>query len=261
MVDCAEMARDDPRRLQIGAVLHAHRKGVQCVEVLTSQGRDDAGVDAAAQEGAQRHIAHQVRGNGALQRVAQLGGYGLGRVGLLWRVGDCVKRRKSAVRVEARARRKLAYAAAAARQRFELGGEHKRAILLAIVQRLDTDRVAGDEQAPAVDDRKGVHAVEMIDGARFIFLVEVQNRLGVAGGTERVALSKRWQELRKIVDLAVGDDRPAPIGAIDRLVPTLRVHDAQPAVPDHAVRGIAHTHALRVRPTMAQRIQHMPDAG
>jgi aryl-alcohol dehydrogenase-like predicted oxidoreductase len=57
---------------------------------------------------------------------------------------------------------------ALARQRFDLGGKQQGAILFAIVERLDANWVARQNEPGAIDDRKSVHAFEMVDRAQAI---------------------------------------------------------------------------------------------
>ena len=67
------------------------------------------------------------------------------------------------------------------------------AVALGVVERLDAEPVAGQQQLAAarVPHREGEHAAQALDGAGAEVLVEVDDRFGVARGAERVAAPLR----------------------------------------------------------------------
>src|SRR5437016_6743842 len=90
-------------------------------------------------------------------------------------------------------------------ERLDLRGKREMAWAQMVVERLDPEAVAGQQQAPAtVPEREGEHAAQVGNACLLFFLVPVDDDLGVAAGEE--AMSARRQpcsELGIIVDLAV----------------------------------------------------------
>ena len=124
-------------------------------------------------------------------------------------------------------------------QRGDFGREGEAARLLGEEQRLDADRVAGERQAlcELVPDGDREHAFEPGPGVVAPAQVSGEDGLGVAViGLEGVAALELAPQRRMIDDLAVEDDRVAPVGAEDRLVAAFDVDDAEAA---HAEAEIA----------------------
>ena len=101
--------------------------------------------------------------------------------------------------------------------RLDLGAEEHALRQQRVVQRLDAEPIAGEEElAPArVPDREGEHPVQALDARGALLLVEVDDRLGVGRGPEAVpARLEPGAQLAVVVDLAVvGDpDRPVLVG-------------------------------------------------
>src|SRR5205809_747925 len=73
-------------------------------------------------------------------------------------------------------------------QRLRLGGEGQTAIRLTVIDGLDPERIAREEEPPAraVPEREAEHALEVLEAALTLLLVEVQDRLAVAPAPERV---------------------------------------------------------------------------
>ena len=75
-------------------------------------------------------------------------------------------------------------------QRLDLGSEHHARRELGVVERLDAEAVAGEQQPPrrAVPHREGEHAAEAVDAALAPLLVAVDDDLGVGAGAEAMAV-------------------------------------------------------------------------
>jgi len=105
--------------------------------------------------------------------------------------------------------------------RLDLGTEQQGPGQDGVVQRLDADPIARQEQlaAPAVPDRQGEHPFESMQEVRPLLLVEVQQRLGV--GARPVTVSFGFQFPAQdcmVVDLAVVGDPDRPVLVAHRLV-------------------------------------------
>src|SRR5205085_1724228 len=119
--------------------------------------------------------------------------------------------------------------------RFELRREQQLAALFAVVERLDADAVPSEEQLlfPPVPDRKSEHPAQVIDAALTEILVEVDDRLGVAVGSEHMAAPfERAAQLAVVVDLAVEHDPDRAVFVRDGLLSVAEVDDAQPPHAD-----------------------------
>src|SRR5206468_2114194 len=179
-----------------------------------------ARVDAAREEDADGYVRNQVRAHGVAQAGAEL----LGQFSLVL-LPDLVGRRGSwprealegrialAVPDEHVPRRELACPLPdrkrrgngvegeerlervevdlSARQRLELGGEGERGAGGRIVKRLDPERIAGEDEPPPlrVPESDREHPAELADEARPELLVEMNERLGVGGRAESMALA------------------------------------------------------------------------
>ena len=66
-------------------------------------------------------------------------------------------------------------------QRLDLGAEEEAAVGLRVVERLDPEPVAREEELALarVPDREGEHALQPLDAADSLLLVEMDDRLGV----------------------------------------------------------------------------------
>ena len=81
----------------------------------------------------------------------------------------------------------------AARKRAQLGGERELVAVVAVVERLDPEAVAGEHEPAAlgVPEREGEHAAQPLHEALAVLLVEVDEHLGVAARAEAVAARAR----------------------------------------------------------------------
>ena len=85
----------------------------------------------------------------------------------------------------------------------------ERAVALGIVERLDADAIAREQQraAAAVPERDAEHAAQVRERVLAPLLVGVDDGLGVGVGVERVAVGDELgAQLAVVVDLAVEDD-------------------------------------------------------
>src|SRR5215471_7001480 len=91
-------------------------------------------------------------------------------------------------------------------QSFDLRGDADGPAVVCVIQRLDAERVAGEEKAllAFVPDGESIHAPELVQH-RFAFeLVEVQQHFGVTLRGESAAFGLEFQtELAVIVNFAV----------------------------------------------------------
>ncbi len=115
-------------------------------------------------------------------------------------------------------------------QRLHFGGEIQRAAHRGVEQRPNAHPVAGDHQALflGIPDRKGKVAVQPGQAVGAHALVKMQDDFGVAPRSENVTL--RFQgvtQLDIVEDLAVEDDREAPVGVGHRLLAVAKSDDRQ----------------------------------
>src|SRR5438045_8798210 len=111
---------------------------------------------------------------------------------------------------------------------LQLRGEDESAAIPLVVQRLDAQMVARDEQAlrRAVPQGEGEHALEMLEHAHAVFAIGVEQRFRVAGGTESMAaLGELLAQGEEVVDLPVEDDGELTIGRAHRLRAAGKVED------------------------------------
>ena len=129
-------------------------------------------------------------------------------------------------------------------QGLDLGPEDDPARHRGVVERLDAEPVAREQEPPRVrvPDREGEHAAEAVDAVLAPLLVAVRDHLGVGVGPEAVAVRDQLAaDLGEVVDLAVEDDLHRSVLVADRLVAGRQIDDAQPPVaePDGAVEIVA----------------------
>ena len=251
-----------PRLVEI-FVGKAHGVGL----VRPGQGGDDAGVDAAGQEGAHLHVADLVGLDGLGDNLPDLGrpplqGHGLGvegeavvggELGVPVPVEEIVAGEQAvhplekglveggilegevelqSVGVE------LLLEARVGQEALALRAEEKQFPHLGVVEGLDAEGIPGAEQLlflPVPDD-EGKHTPQLLQHPRPPLHVAVEHHLGVAVGAEAVALGNQLlPQLPEVVGLAVVGDDVSPVGAEDGLLPLLQVEDGQAAVGDAAM--------------------------
>jgi hypothetical protein len=131
-----------------------------------------------------------------------------------------------------------------------------------IEERLLAEPIAGGEKLtpPPVIDREREHALELLDTRRSVLFVGVQDRLGVAGGAEAVALRfEHGPEFAVVVDLAVEDDLARAVFVGHGLMPAGAVDDREPPVGQRDVDGIEKP--VAVGAAMGDRGVHRPHGG
>ena len=106
-----------------------------------------------------------------------------------------------------------------------------------------------------IPDCKGKHAAEVVNAIFAIFLIEVDDGLGVTVRSK--AVTTFFQIMTKvgvIIDLAVKHNPNVPLFVAHRLMATEYIHDAQPSERER--HGTGRERSLLVRPAMAQHARH-----
>ena len=144
-------------------------------------------------------------------------------------------------------------------QRPRLGGKRKAVRRLGVIERLDAERVAGEDQAAGrrIVQRHRVHAAQMPGEIEPVAAIEMQRQLAIRLGRERDRPrgTQIFAQFDVIVDLAIGDQRRAA-RLVKRLVAGRQIDDREPGL-HHAdiARAIL---AVAIGPAMAQRHAHRP---
>src|SRR5207302_7375094 len=118
------------------------------------------------------------------------------------------------------------------RQRAELGGKRQLSVDVTVVERLDPEAVAReDEPLPrCIPDRNGEHSAQPLRERIAVLLVEVEQDLRVAVRAKAMAGAlELLSQLAVVVDLAVLDDVDRPVLVADRLVARVEVDDREAA--------------------------------
>ena len=289
-----ECLRDAARMAQLVVpVLHeADRKRLHAARREPRHGGDDgARVDAAAQEGADRHVADLVPRHGRGQEQTQPVDELLLRralVGLEREVPvpldsdrPAGRRHRNPRRLELahalddavrRSRRQKREQVAHAfpvqvpfdfrqlENRLQLRRKHEIAVDLRVVERLDAQTIAREKQLPPpfVPDREGKHAAQIPDGLRAEVLVQMDDRFRIAFGAEHVAAPRQQPpKLPVVVDLAVEHDPDRAVLVRHGLLAVLEIDDAQ--APHAEADALAEIDALVVRSAMRHRTAHGAD--
>ena len=278
-------------RLVEGRIRERDRAGVDRRLRQARHRRDNrARVDAAGEERPKRHFGDHAQAHRLVEAATQLlAGFGDPDRGRLreadvpvfagFRYGPAapdrqrVGRRKLARSAEDGARfgdvaqrevfldrRRVDVAAQSAvrEQRFQLGSEQQRAVgQQRVMQRLHPEAVAREEQRlpVAIPQREREHAAQALDTILAPGFPGVDDRLGVAPGTEPVAQRRQLGDQRLVVvDLAVVDDADAAVLVVERLLPGGKIDDRQPPVaqPDAGLD----VQADLVRAAMMLRLVH-----
>jgi len=141
---------------------------------------------------------------------------------------------------------------------FDLGGEDQLVAMPVVVQRLDAESVADEDQFAllAIPDGEGEHAVEQLDAIRPIFFVSMYDDFRVGSALEGMAFGQqRVANLLEVVDLAV-------VGYPDRAVfvghglPTVltEINDAEPPMAQGHV--IIQVSPILVRSSVGEHTTH-----
>jgi hypothetical protein len=151
-------------------------------------------------------------------------------------LGDVTKREELGDRFD----REVAREVGEGQKGAQLGTEGEPRVLRPVVERLDPDPVAGDEEPlpVGVPDGEREHAAEPVDHLLPVVLVQVDEGFGVAARAKPVAPALQLRAERVVVvDLAVEDDHDRAVLVGDRLVPAGHVDDAEPAHADRDARA------------------------
>ncbi len=248
----------------------AYRIGLHRLAGVAAHERHHAArIDATAQKRADRHVAHHLVTHGALELCAQplvpaLGGlrgvdFGIeppvaaflaasvrgdergarrkfadtGKQGL--RLGHIAQRQvlRQGIAID------LGGDARNLQQRLGLGGERELPRRHTIVERLDSQRIAGHDEpaAHAVPQCEPEHPVEALEKAIAHLFVQMHDDFGVAVGGEAVAgaLELRSQ-LAEVVDLPVADYDERAVLVEDGLMAAAHIDDRQAAHAEQDLR-------------------------
>ena len=229
-------------------------------------GDHGTGVDAAGEEGAERHFGDHPQADGFFEAMGQFGaGIGVadrvvegeadvpvfpgfanglpapqqqrvgGRqfFGLLEdgaRFGNVAE---GEVFLD-RARVDVALEAAVGQKRLEFGAEDEAAVVeQRVVQGFDAEAVAGEKQglAIAVPEGEGKHAAKAVDAVFAPGFPGVDDDFGVAAGVEDVAQCLQFRdEFLVVVDFAVENDADALVFVVQRLLAGRKVDDREAPV-------------------------------
>ena len=142
-------------------------------------------------------------------------------------------------------------------QRLDLRAEKEAAVDHGIVQRLDADAVARDQERARthVPDREAKHPSQPPDRRHAPLFVRVNDRLRVSRRIEPVScLLELVPKFTEVVNLAVEHNPNRTVLVVDRLVPGRQVDDAQPA---HAEgHALVHQQPFVVGPAVANHLAH-----
>ncbi len=262
----ADVPRDAIRFRMFAADIRTGEAEVERVEGAAGNScrhrRHDARVDAAAHERAERHVGDEHRFDGTretgvelfegdrfrkivlrhvgrppefaggeralLDRQPMAGGELADRAIDAARRGDVLALEVQRERVDVDRVRQPGKQA----QRLQLRAERQRAIVPPVVERLDAEMVAREEQlAPAtVPQREREHAGQPVEHPRAPGLPAVDQHFAVALRDEDVSGGRELvPQCAEIVDLAVEDDGDRAVGGDERLVAACDVDHRQPA--------------------------------
>jgi len=230
-------------------------------------GHDRAGVQAAAENAPDGHVADHVELHGFVEKVAEaldplaLRHRDVGRhveapvatdLGLtgVERIHETRRRRELPDVAEDRARRgdvrvdevvphrlpvELTLDLVVLEDRLDLGGEDQPPPVAGVDERLDAEPVAREQDTPpaAVPDREGEHAAQAGQDVESPGLVPMQDDLRVRGRPEGETASRELgRQLPIVVDLAVEGDPDRPVLRRHRLRAGREVDDREPPMPE-----------------------------
>ncbi len=255
---------------------------------LRHEADDDARVDAAREQRAQRHVGDQAAADGRFDALAdEREPVALALRPELLELRVPLKANRAVLRDEHVPRRQLLDALETrpardvlerevrvdrdrvdltrhprqAQQRLQLGGERERAVReLRPQERLLADSVASEHEAFArlIPERDREHPRQVLGEPRPVLLVQVRDDGRVAGAADLVpAPGEVLAELEEVVDLAVEDRDDVPRLVLDGLAAGDEVDDLQAPVAEHAA-SIGVDRAL-VRAAMDERGVHPLD--
>ena len=220
---------------------------------------DQTGVESPRQHGSERHVAHQPQADGLVElrdkpfrRLVHAHGRGIGRgmrpVALLphgridhehmarKELGDVLERRLRCGEVaerEIRVDRVVVESRLdqpAGEQGFQLGGEDDQVASDGVVERLDPEAVACEDEAPSrtVPDGDREHPAQSRGEARPVLLIEMRDDLRIATGLKPMP-GEVASDVEMVVELAVLDGPHRAVLVGKRLVASLDVDDRKPS--------------------------------
>src|SRR6185312_4091455 len=148
----------------------------------------------------------------------------------------------------------------AGEDRLDLRREHEPVGHARHVQRLDPEPVApGDQQAlRLVVEQEGELSAQMLEAVEPMFLVQIDDDLGIALGLEAVALRlERAPDPLEIVNFAIRRKDDAAVLADHRLLAGDEVDDGEPRMRDRQPRVFVDEQPAPIRPAVAQRFEHV----
>ena len=158
-----------------------------------------------------------------------------------------------------RARREFGDVVGQANKRLDLRGKEEVTVSPAEVEGLDADRVPRNKEIVAIGEGEGEHPVEIAGTGRATFRVEGESGLTVALRPEPITILQAGSQRPEVVDLAVGDDGAAAFFGPDRLIAFGRIHNGQPAVPQHRRPRRIPEDSLRVGAAVNESVYHRAD--
>src|SRR5882672_2189646 len=180
--------------------------------------------------------------------------------------GRLGNRAKQKIRFQ-RIRRHAWRNAATGHQRANFGGKQESPVGVRIVEWLDPQAVARDENSrvacgipgsaasSSVPNGEGEHPAEFTDALVAPFFVGMDDDFGVGMRAKRVAAPfERAAQLLVIVNLAVEDDRDVVCFVEEGLVAAGKVNDAEAA--DSKRHGGSDEQSIFIRATMPKRLHH-----
>ncbi len=142
-------------------------------------------------------------------------------------------------------------------QRARLGGKGKGGRRLGVIERLDAERVARQDQPPSprVVQGQRIHAAQMGGEIEPVPAIEVERQLAIRLRRKRgrAPAAQLVAQLDVVVDLAIADQR-RPGGLVQRLVAGRQVDDGEPCLHHPDIAGAVA--AVAVGAAMAQGHTH-----
>ena len=129
-----------------------------------------------------------------------------------------------------------------------------------VVQRLDAQSVARQQQTPAarVIDRESKHAAQLLNTIASHLLVEMDDHFCVAVSVENVTAAFEIRtKLGEVVNFSVVDDTDGFVFVENRLVTSGEVDDAQP--PHAQARAVLYENAFVIGSAMNNALTHPMD--
>ena len=142
----------------------------------------------------------------------------------------------------------------------QLGGIGERLAMLMKIERLDAKGVTGERTCPfaGVPDGKGKHAPQPFGAVDAMSFIEAQNDLGVGAGAEADAfVLQAFPQSVEVVNFTIERDRESPVRRAHRLPRgAAEIKDGEPLMGQRGLTIRRLPEPLIIRPTMPERILH-----